>query len=123
MCPSRLDPYRSKRDPNKTPEPMGSAPPRRSNGAPTFVIQEHHARSLHWDFRLERDGVLVSWALPKGLPGRTQAPTTWPSTSRTTPSSTARFEGDIPKGEYGAGQVTIWDHGTYDTREVARSTR
>src|ERR1700735_5360618 len=61
--------YRAKRDASKTPEPMGTRP-RRSRAAksPFFVIQEHHARALHWDFRLEHDGVLVSWALPKGVP-------------------------------------------------------
>ena len=71
MADSSLETYRRKRDPSRTPEPV---PPRRrsgrgrSKGAPSFVIQEHHATALHWDFRLEREGVLVSWALPKGLP-------------------------------------------------------
>ena len=74
------------------------------------MIQEHHARRLHWDFRLERDGVLVSWALPKGVPADPGA-TTWPCTPRTTRWSTA-VRGEIPRGEYGAGAVTIWDHGT-----------
>jgi bifunctional non-homologous end joining protein LigD len=116
-APSRLTNYRAKRDPKKTPEPMGKAT--KSNGAkksalPTFVIQEHHARALHWDFRLERDGVLVSWALPKGLPVD-------PKTNHLAvhvedhPLDYGTFHGNIPKGEYGAGEVTIWDHGTYDT--------
>ena len=63
----KLDHYRAKRDPAKTPEPMGKRTPEPPSGQ-RFVIQEHHARSLHWDLRLERDGVLASWALPKGLP-------------------------------------------------------
>ncbi|HEY1761083.1 MAG TPA: non-homologous end-joining DNA ligase [Acidimicrobiales bacterium] len=115
-APSRLTAYRAKRDPKKTPEPMGKAAKvndKKKPALPTFVIQEHHARSLHWDFRLERDGVLASWALPKGLPVD-------PGTNHLAihvedhPLDYGSFEGDIPKGEYGAGHVTIWDHGTYD---------
>lgn len=116
--PARLSTYRAKRDPKSTPEPMGSnrgrsrASEKRRRSA-AFVIQEHHARALHWDFRLERDGVLVSWALPKGLP-------TTPSANHLAvhtedhPLEYADFEGDIPKGEYGGGNVTIWERGTYD---------
>lgn len=116
---SKLSTYKAKRDPKKTPEPMGgptTARPKRRSALPTFVIQEHHARALHWDFRLERDGVLVSWALPKGLPLD-------PATNHLAvhvedhPLDYGTFEGDIPKGEYGAGEVTIWDHGTYDTEK------
>ncbi|MFZ0665184.1 MAG: non-homologous end-joining DNA ligase [Acidimicrobiales bacterium] len=116
--PSKLSKYQEKRDPDKTPEPMGEEkpPPKRSRSrkALTFVIQEHHARALHWDFRLERDGVLVSWALPKGLP---ESPKTNHLAVHTEdhPLEYADFAGDIPKGEYGGGNVTIWDHGTYDT--------
>ena len=114
--PSNLTEYRAKRDPKKTPEPMGrtsKAAEKKKSPLPTFVIQEHHARALHWDFRLERDGVLVSWALPKGLPMD-------PDTNHLAvhvedhPLDYGKFEGTIPKGEYGAGRVTIWDHGTYD---------
>ncbi len=113
-----LDEYRAKRDPARTPEPV---PPARSRGrtkaAPggdSFVIQEHHARALHWDFRLERDGVLVSWALPKGLP-QDPARNNMAVHTEDHPLEYAGFEGEIPAGEYGGGSVTIWDHGTYET--------
>ncbi len=109
--PDRLAPYRRKRDPGRTPEPIPAAAP--ADGAGNrFVIQEHHARRLHYDFRLERDGVLVSWAVPKNLPDR---PAVNHLAVRTEdhPLEYAIFAGDIPKGEYGAGVVTIWDAGTY----------
>jgi bifunctional non-homologous end joining protein LigD len=115
-APSKLTEYRAKRDPKKTPEPMGATKRGGRRAPATFVIQEHHARALHWDFRLEHDGVLVSWALPKGLPLD-------PSTNHLAvhtedhPLEYGTFAGDIPKGEYGAGQVTIWDHGTYETEK------
>jgi bifunctional non-homologous end joining protein LigD len=109
-----LSTYRAKRDAAKTPEPMGEGrEPASTEPRSLFVVQEHHARALHWDFRLERDGVLVSWALPKGLP-------VTPSTNHLAvqtedhPLEYATFEGDIPKGEYGGGGVTVWDQGTYD---------
>ena len=122
-----LDSYREKRRKGRTPEPIPpksrarkqakpKSPSRRSPkqaNAPSFVIQEHHASSLHWDFRLERDGVLVSWALPKGLPVD-------PHRNHLAvhvedhPLNYASFSGEIPQGEYGAGSVSIWDQGTYD---------
>ena len=115
--PSKLTTYRAKRDPKRTPEPMGSSATRAKRAtkpdAPTFVIQEHHARALHWDFRLEHDGVLVSWALPKGLPVDPKANHLAVHTEDH-PLDYGGFEGEIPKGEYGGGQVSIWDHGTYD---------
>lgn len=106
--------YRAKRDPARTPEPVpaagqGSAP----GDGRTFVIQEHHARALHWDFRLERDGVLVSWAVPKGLP-QDQKTNHLAVHTEDHPLEYATFEGRIGDGEYGGGQVTVWDHGTYD---------
>ncbi|PRX50362.1 bifunctional non-homologous end joining protein LigD [Prauserella shujinwangii] len=123
MATSKLAEYRRKRHADRTPEPVpeGDATPRGDDD--TFVIQEHHARRLHWDVRLERGGVLVSWAVPKGLPPE-------PGTLRLAvhtedhPLEYATFEGEIPEGEYGAGRMTIWDRGRYDTlkwtdREVA----
>jgi len=112
-----LTTYRAKRDPAKTTEPMGDdrrATRRRSK--PRFVIQEHHARALHWDFRLEHDGVLVSWALPKGVP---EDPATNHLAVHTEdhPLSYATFEGEIPKGEYGGGRVALWDSGTYEVEK------
>ncbi|MFI8771792.1 ATP-dependent DNA ligase [Gordonia sp. NPDC062954] len=117
-----LGEYRRKRDADKTPEPFGDDAHRERTqsedtpGDPIFVIQEHHARRLHYDFRLERDGVLVSWAVPKNLPDD-------PGQNRLAvhtedhPMDYADFEGDIPAGEYGGGHVEIWDRGTYETEK------
>jgi bifunctional non-homologous end joining protein LigD len=121
----KLQVYRDKRDPARTPEPVPADAPPPAGAGPgqghdggSFVIQEHHARRLHWDFRLERDGVLVSWALPKGVP-------TDPAVNHLAvhtedhPLEYAGFEGEIPKGEYGAGAVSRWDHGRYETLKWA----
>jgi bifunctional non-homologous end joining protein LigD len=111
---SKLSTYLAKRDPKKTPEPMGSKSRRgKKTGLPRFVVQEHHARALHWDFRLERDGVLVSWALPKGLP-ISPGSNHLAVHTEDHPLDYGNFEGDIPKGEYGGGHVDIWDSGTYE---------
>jgi bifunctional non-homologous end joining protein LigD len=118
----KLQAYRDKRDSARTPEPVpppGALPSGTAPGA-TFVIQEHHARRLHWDFRLERDGVLVSWALPKGVPSD-PAVNHLAVHTEDHPLAYGGFEGVIPKGEYGAGTVTIWDHGTYETVKWAPS--
>jgi bifunctional non-homologous end joining protein LigD len=117
-----LETYRSRRDAAKTPEPVPDwdvpdvAPDHtgdeQGDRGDTFVVQEHHATALHWDVRLERDGVLVSWAVPKGLP---LDPGTNHLAKQTEdhPLGYADFAGEIPKGEYGGGTVTIWDAGTY----------
>lgn len=110
----RLAVYRAKRDASKTPEPVPQDAPRvRADGTPTFVIQEHHATRDHYDFRLEHDGVLVSWALPKGEPtdpGKNHLAVQ----TEDHPLEYGSFEGTIPKDEYGGGTVTIWDDGTYE---------
>lgn len=111
----KLSTYRSMRDAAKTPEPVPPAAPAVGNDN-TFVIQEHHARRLHYDFRLERNGVLVSWAVPKNLP-ETSAVNHLAVHTEDHPLEYATFEGSIPKGEYGGGEVSIWDSGTYETEK------
>jgi len=113
--PDRLTKYRGMRDASKTPEPVPSAKPA-AGQSNSFVIQEHHARRLHYDFRLERDGVLVSWAIPKNLP-ETTAVNHLAVHTEDHPLEYGSFEGTIPKGEYGGGKVVIWDSGTYDTEK------
>src|ERR671929_305047 len=108
--------YRKRRDPKQTSEPFGSA---KRGKQPIFVVQRHDARRLHYDFRLERDGVLASWAVPKGVPLE-------PGQQHLAvhvedhPLEYGSFEGEIPKGEYGAGTVEIWDRGTYELLEEKR---
>ncbi|MFI9560582.1 DNA polymerase ligase N-terminal domain-containing protein [Nonomuraea endophytica] len=111
----KLAKYRSKRDASRTPEPVPQQQPEQGDDR-AFVIQEHHARSLHWDLRLERDGVLVSWAVPKGLPADPRVNHLAVHTEDH-PMEYLGFHGEIPTGEYGAGSMTIWDTGTYDTEK------
>ena len=113
MPKEQLREYRRKRDPKKTPEPFGG---RKDGKEPIFVVQRHDARRLHYDFRLERNGALASWAVPKGVPlepGQRQLAVH----VEDHPIEYASFEGEIPKGQYGAGTVEIWDDGTYELIE------
>src|SRR6187200_3360152 len=113
---AELRDYRRKRDPARTPEPFGGDG---SSGAPVFVIQRHDARRLHYDLRLERDGALASWAVPKGLPVRA-GERHLAVHVEDHPLEYGTFAGEIPKGQYGAGTVEIWDHGTYELLEEKR---
>ena len=112
----KLDDYRTKRVSGKTPEPAGEARAPRAKRQRRFVIQEHHARRLHWDLRLERDGVLVSWALPRGVP-RDPDQNRLAVHTEDHPLEYIDFHGEIPAGQYGAGTMEIWDRGTYEAEK------
>ena len=113
---AKLDDYRRKRDRHKTQEPFGG---KKSGKRPIFVVQRHDARRLHYDFRLERDGALASWAVPKGVP-LSPGEQHLAVHVEDHPLEYAKFEGEIPKGQYGAGLVEIWDSGTYELVEEKR---
>jgi bifunctional non-homologous end joining protein LigD len=113
----RLTEYRGKRDPKKTSEPFSGR--KRRTKEPIFVVQRHDARRLHYDFRLERDGALASWAVPKGVPLE-PGQRALAVHVEDHPLDYATFEGEIPKGQYGAGTVEIWDNGTYELVEEKR---
>jgi bifunctional non-homologous end joining protein LigD len=110
----RLGSYRAKRDFEQSPEPLG----RGEKQSPTarFVVHEHHARRLHWDLRLEHEGALASWAVPRGIPAH-------PDENRLAvhtedhPLEYLEFEGEIPKGQYGAGSMSVWDRGTFEAEK------
>lgn len=112
----RLADYRAKRDLATTPEPSGSGAGAPGAGGERFVVQEHHATRLHWDLRLERDGALASWAVPNGIP---DDPKHNRKAIRTEdhPLEYLDFHGEIPRGQYGAGTMTIWDAGTYEAEK------
>jgi bifunctional non-homologous end joining protein LigD len=111
----KLDKYREMRDFGATPEPSGDEVVPEAD-EPRFVVQEHHATALHWDLRLERDGVLVSWAVPKGIPPDPRENHLAVHTEDH-PLMYLDFHGEIPEGSYGAGSMTIWDTGTYETEK------
>src|ERR1700723_3126614 len=117
MPRDRLDGYKRKRDLTKTPEPAGSATDAASaGGAPRFVIQEHHATRQHWDLRLEHNGVAASWALPNGIP-QDPAENRLAVHTEDHPLEYLEWHGEIPAGEDGAGTMTVWDAGVFDTHK------
>ncbi len=111
----RLSAYNAKRRFDRTPEPTGRPAGEVAQGG-RFVVQEHHATALHWDVRLEHEGTLPSWAVPKGLP-RDPARNHLAVRTEDHPLEYLDFEGHIPEGEYGGGSMHIWDRGTYELEE------
>ncbi len=114
MPEDKLRSYRRKRDFATTSEPAGASEPTAGSDVGRFVVQEHHATRLHWDLRLEHDGVLVSWAIPNGIPPD-RSENRLAVHTEDHPLEYLDFDGDIPAGEYGAGTMRIWDRGTYET--------
>ncbi|MBV9916350.1 MAG: DNA ligase D [Solirubrobacterales bacterium] len=122
MPRTKLDTYQAKRDFDKTSEPAGAEAraaadaERAAASGNRFVVQEHHATRLHWDLRLEHDGALASWAIPNGIPPDPRENRLAVRTEDH-PLEYLEFEGQIPKGEYGAGKMLIWDSGTFDVHK------
>src|SRR3989344_316485 len=114
-----LSVYKKKRNFKKTGEPSGNKIVKNSQ-EPIFVVQLHEASHLHHDFRLEINGVLKSWAIPKGIPHGGEKRLAVMTEDH--PKDYANFEGNIPKGEYGGGSVMVWDKGTYENMSVDRSS-
>lgn len=112
MSGKDLKEYRSRRNFRATPEPEGERGPV-PRPSPIFVVQEHHATHLHYDLRLESEGVLRSWAVPKGIP-ENPGERHLAVETEDHPLAYAGFEGTIPEGEYGAGEVKIWDSGVFE---------
>ena len=113
-----LEKYHAKRDFEQDAGAQRGVAQPRPTGARRFVVQRHRARRLHYDFRLEIDGVLVSWAVPKGVDPRSRRRATSRCTSRTTRIDYLDFEGVIPAGEYGGGDVIVWDRGTWELHDA-----
>lgn len=114
--PEKLKKYKAKRDFERTPEPAGNKK-KKSHKEPIFVVHKHAARSLHYDLRLEIDGVLASWAVPKGFSMDPREKHLAVETEDH-PYEYAQFEGIIPAGEYGGGTVMVWDMGTYKNLKI-----
>ena len=118
MAADRLDTYREKRDFTKTAEPAGGDKSPRKRKGHSYLIQKHEARNLHFDFRLEHEGVLKSWAIPRG-PSMDPGDKRLAVRTEDHPLEYGKFEGSIPKGQYGGGTVMLWDEGTWEPIEDA----
>src|SRR5919202_7070602 len=119
----KLEQYRAKRDFARTTEPRGGEETAEIEPAASgrFVVHQHDATNLHWDLRLEHEGVLLSWALPRGIPQLPdRAANRLAVHTEDHPLQYIDFHGEIPEGEYGAGQMTIWDSGTYEAEKLRR---
>lgn len=115
----KLAKYNSKRDFKKTSEPKGAVKRKKSKNS-IFVVQKHQASHLHYDFRLEVGGVLKSWAVPKG-PSKNSKDKRLAVMTEDHPIEYAKFQGEIPEGEYGGGRVEIWDSGAYESEKSMKS--
>jgi len=116
MTADHLDTYRAKRDFSRTSEPEGAQKSSRKGKGQAYLIQKHEARNLHFDFRLEHEGVLKSWAIPRG-PSMDPGDKRLAVRTEDHPIEYGSFEGSIPKGQYGGGTVMLWDEGTWEPLE------